>query len=256
MLLKRLRSHARLTAGFAIIGALAAECATALEWMDRYERSGWGHIANRLPRDLMATLVGAMVIILALRMCTERAGDLVRRPLKFLGLLVLIVALGASIGWCALVLMSSGRLPINAGAEKFYDIWMQGMLWGGMVGWMYLLSLQRAESHATLAGLLGQRVLLARQLARSRLGTARAQFDPAMVARVLSEVHERYRNDPADASALLDQLISYLRLAMNRARDERPDAAAEEALGAALSALQRAEQHQGEPAYVADQTVR
>lgn len=253
MLLERLRRHARLSFTFASIGALTVQCATALEWMDRYERQGGAVVANILPREFLSTLVGALVVVFSLRLCTEEASDLVRRPGKFLVLLVLIAALGAGIGWSSHVLLSDGRVQLNAGAAKFYDIWLQGMLWGGMVGWMYLLSLQRAESHARLSGLLGRRVLLARQLARARLGTARAQFDPAMVARVLSEVHERYRSDPADASALLDQLISYLRLAMNRARGERPDAAAEEALGAALAALQRAEQHQGEPGHVADQ---
>ncbi len=253
MLLERLRRHARLTLAFGSIGALTVQCASVLEWMDRYERRGAAEVVNILPREFLSTLIGAMIVVFSLRLCTEQASDLVRRPGKFLVLLILIAAFGAGIGWSTHVLLSVGRVQFNAGPAKFYDLWMQGMLWGGMVGWMYLLSLQRAESHARLSGLLGRRVLLARQLARSRLGTARAQFDPAMVARVLSEVHERYRSDPADASALLDQLISYLRLAMNRARDERPDAIAEEALGAALAALQRAEQHQGEPVHVADQ---
>ena len=198
-----------------------------------------------MPRELIAFLIGALILMFGLKLCTQGPGNLLRRPWKFIASLALVSALASGAGWCAIVFMSSGRLALDAGIEKFYDIWLQAMLWGGMVGWMYLLSLQRAESHARLSAMLVQRVLLARQLARSRLGTARAKFDPAMVAQVLSEVHIRYRNDPVGASALLDQLISYLRLAMNRARIEVPDAAAEQALHAALTALQRAGLAQG-----------
>ena len=245
MLLKRLTEHARLTVGFACIGAATVYGAGVLRWLDIYERRGWDVVGHRMPRELIAFLIGALILMFGLKLCTQGPGNLLRRPWKFLAALALVSAIGSGAGWCAIVFMSAGRLPFDPGIEKIYDIWLQAMLWGGMVGWMYLLSLQRAESHARLSAMLVQRVLLARQLARSRLGAARAQFDPAMVARVLSEVHIRYRNDPVGASALLDQLISYLRLAMNRARVEAPDAAAEQALHTALTALQRAQLAQG-----------
>ena len=245
MLLKRLTEHARLTVGFACIGAATVHGAGVLKWLDIYDQQGWDVVARRMPRELLAFLIGALILMFGLKLCTQGPGHLLRRPWKFLASLALVSALASGAGWSAAVLMSAGRLSFNGGIEKFYDSWLQAMLWGGMVGWMYLLTLQRAESQARLSAMLVQRVLLARQLARSRLGTARAQFDPAMVARVLSEVHIRYRNDPVGASALLDQLISYLRLAMNRARDKVPDAAAEQALHAALAALQRAGLAQG-----------
>ncbi|UUZ50762.1 hypothetical protein LP420_14400 [Massilia sp. B-10] len=44
-----------------------------------------------------------------------------------------------------------------------------------------------------------------------------------MVARVLSVVHARYQDESASASALLDRLISYLRLAMNRRQSSPSD---------------------------------
>lgn len=245
MLLKRLTEHSRLTVGFACIGAATLYGAGVHEWLDMYDRRGWDVVAHRMSRELLAFLIGALILMFGLKLCAQEPGALLRRPWKFLVALALVSAVASSAGWCAIVFMSAGRLPFNAGMHKFYDIWLQATLWGGMVGWMYLLSLQRAESHARLSAMLVQRVLLARQLARARLGTARAQFDPAMVARVLSEVHSRYRTDPVGASALLDQLISYLRLAMNRARIEVPDAAAEQALHAALTALQRAGLAQG-----------
>lgn len=245
MLLKRLTEHARLTVGFACIGAATGYGAGVLRWLDIYDRHGWDVVAHRMPRELIAFLLGALILMFSLKLCAQGPGNLLRRPWKFLASLALASTLASSAGWGAIVFMSAGRLPLDAGIEKFYDIWLQAMLWGGMVGWMYLLSLRRAESHARLSDMLLQRMLLARQLACSRLGTARAQFDPAMVARVLSEVHKRYRNDPVAASALLDQLISYLRLAMNRARVDVPDAAAEQELHAALTALQRAGLAQG-----------
>jgi hypothetical protein len=246
MLLKRLTEHARLTIGFACIGAATVHGAGMLRWLDIYERNGWDVVAHRMPREFAAFLLGALILMFGLKLCTHGFGNLQRRPWKFLASLAVVSALASVAGWCAIVAMSGGRLPLDAGMEKFYDIWVKAMLWGGMVGWMYLLSLQRAESHARLSSMLVQRVVLARQLARSRLGTARAQFDPAMVARVLSQVHQRYRHDPVGASGLLDELISYLRLAMNRARVEVPDEAADQALHAALTALQRAAVAQGE----------
>lgn len=240
MVLKRLGEHARLTIGFACIGAATIHGTGVLRWIDIHDRHGWDVVAHRMPRELLAFLIGSLILMFGLKLCMQGHGTPLRRPWRFLASLTVMSALASGAGWSAIAFMSAGRLPLDAGIGKFYDIWLKAMLWGGMVGWMYLLSLQRAESHAKLSAMMVQRMLLARQLAHARLGTARAQFDPAMVASVLTEVHKRYRYDPVGASALLDQLISYLRFAMNRARAEVPDAAVEQALQAALAALRDA----------------
>ncbi len=242
--LARLRQDPLQTVAFAAIGALTGEVAQIPNWMERIERHGWAIFLSQIPREIVSVCIAALVITACFRMCTGRASELLRRPRRFFVLLLAGTLAATAISWSVHYFgFSGGRSEgMFERPEKYFDFWKQLFLWGGLIGWLFLLSMERSETRAALAGLLGRRSLLARQLANARLGHARAQFDPSMVARVLNQVHARYALDAPGADALLDHLISYLRLAMNRGRAERPGRLTEMALIRSLTALRAAEQ--------------
>lgn len=242
--LARLRQDPMQTVAFAAVGAVTGELTQIPNWMERIERHGLAVFATRIPREIVSVCVAALIVTACFRMCTGRASELLRRPLRFFLLLLVGTVAATVISWCVhLYGFSGGRSEgMFANPQKYFDVWKQLFLWGGLIGWLFLLSMERSETRAALAGLLGRRSLLARQLANARLGHARAQFDPSMVARVLNQVHGRYALDAPGADALLDHLISYLRLAMNRGRAERPGRLTEMALIRSLAALRAAEQ--------------
>ncbi len=216
--LRRMRGNLSYTIGFALIGAVTGALNQLPSWMSRYDEMGAEAFFERLPRDAAGAIVATVFLMLVLRLCTEKASDLIRRPLVFVAIMVLSTMIATWIGTSVHVAFSNGRIVGYVNQEKLLTFWLDAMLWFSLVGWLYLLALQRAELRATLSGLLGRRAALGRQLAHARLGTARAQIDPAEVARVLVEVRAAYLTDPGAASAKLDDLIGRLRRAMSRVR--------------------------------------
>lgn len=222
----------RLAILFAAGGGFAASLIQVPEWIAAGDRLGPGALGVGIARDVGAALVAAWVLMLALRLSTDNGTDLLRRPARFIGLLAAGAMLATLLSFMAHACFKGALpLPIVASPENLLYVWLQVMLWGGLVGWLYLLSLQRASDQTALAALLCRRALLERQLSSARLAVARARVDPAVVAQVLAAVQDRHTRSPERAAALLDELIRYLRLAMNRKKTDGAEA------GAALNAI-------------------
>lgn len=237
---RRLRSQRRQTLAFAGLGVLTGQLIELPEMIKESEGRSLEYWLAAVAYDMLLVSFAGLLIMFGIRLFTEDGADLMRRPGKFLLLLAAITFLATLVAWSVLLLIVGDTMRDAAGLRpQIFHFWMQTLLWGGLVGWLYLLNLQRTANQLALDGLLSRRVLLARQLARTRLGHARAQIDPAMVAGILSKVHMLYRADPGGASFLLDRLIAYLRLAMNRRPSELPGA--DMALIHALLALREAE---------------
>lgn len=168
--------------------------------------------------QLLVNFFCALVIVLALRMSCDRAVDLIRRPWLFLIMISLCCVIGSCIGWEILKFLRPDirEVPIS----EYIQSWLDLMLWGGLLGWLFLLYLQRVEDRLMFASLLGKRAMLARQLAHSTVAKARAQIDPELLTQILNLVHAHHISEPEQALALLDQLIDYLRLAMQRKREQ------------------------------------
>ena len=215
---RRLRGNLSYTLGFSMLGAVTGALNQLPGWMSRYDEMGADAFFARMPRDAAGAIAATVLLMLVLRLCTEKASDLLRRPLVFVAIMVASTLVATWIGTSLHVALSNGRIVGYVNHEKLLTFWLDAMLWFGLVGWLYLLALQRAELRTALAGLLGRRAALGRQLAHARLGTMRAQVDPAEVAGVLVEVRIAYRADPAAAAAKLDDLIGRLRRAMSRVR--------------------------------------
>lgn len=237
---RRLRAQRRQTLAFAGLGVLTGQLIELPEMIKEAEGRSLESWLGAVAYDMLLVSIAGLLIMFGIRLFTEDGADLMRRPGKFLFLLASITSFATLVAWSVHLLIVGDLMRDTAIlAPQMFHFWMQTLLWGGLVGWLYLLNLQRTANQLALDGLLSRRVLLARQLARTRLGHARAQIDPAMVAGILSKVHVLYREDPVGASFLLDRLIAYLRLAMNRRPSELPGA--DMALIHALLALREAE---------------
>ncbi|HEY0064292.1 MAG TPA: hypothetical protein VGC21_19400 [Telluria sp.] len=233
---QRTRSQFRQTLGFVVMGDIAAQLTELPVWLDRADGRGLDWLIPAMAREALSIFGAAWMLLLGFRLFAANRTDLVRRPLAFLFALLCSSSAGTLVALIITLLMRGEVLQITqVPIEKIFEIWIRTLLWGGLVGWLYVLNMQRVAHQLALDGLLSRRVLLAQKLARTRLGQARAQIDPAMVADILSQVHTLYRSDSARASALLDKLIGYLRLAMNRRPGKLADP--DMALHAALAAL-------------------
>ncbi len=236
---RRLGSQLPQTCAFAAIGAIIGELRELPLWLERAALHDGQWLMIKLVREMSSVYLAALVMMLALRLATDNGSDLIRRPRRFLLLLLLGSSLATALAWTVYASWHDGpgASPFPLDGSKVFDFWLQVLLWGGLIGWLYLLNLQRATDQLILASLQGRRALLSRQLAQARLGRARADIDPAMVARMLSVVHARYPGAPGEAAALLDQLISYLRLAMNRRQGD--PAAPDDELAALRARLEK-----------------
>ena len=179
------------------------------------------------------------VMVIALRLGAARPTDLLSHRLRFLGMLFV----GSLIGE---MIHSFGRSGLQKTLEElslFHLIssTIHVMIISGIFGWLSLLYLQRMEDQVKFTALMIRRSMLARQVAQSRLLAARAQIDPETVVRILRSVRIRYPQNSTDASSLLDHLISYLRLAMNRVGEQRPSLSSEIALARSYLGLREAE---------------
>jgi len=194
--------------------------------------------------SLSQLLISAVILITAFALSSKNASEMVARPGRFL----LVLLTGGTVAVVAAfevgVLVDDQRQFWGGDLYSWVntlDIWIRHLVGGALFGWMYFLYRQRSENEVSFVRELTRRSLLARQVAQSKLVATRARIDPEMVAHVLHRVHDNYRTDAAQASALLDNMISYLRLAMNRTRDTASSPTAELTLCRSYIALLEAE---------------
>lgn len=213
MAFNRLRS----SCAFALAGAANAVLSTIYRAPPFLEQYGAAALARELGQQLTVYFLAGLGMMLALRGQFSQPAQALRRPWRFL----LVLALAAApVCWLSSTLLSSvhhGQLVLRFWPlPDLLEDWLTIVLWSGLFAWLYLLYLQRRASQARLAAVLAERAMLAHQLAQAELLAARARIDPAMVAGVLRQVQARYAGDPQRGAALLDQLVGYLRLALNR----------------------------------------
>lgn len=230
--------------GFAAAVAINSALSELYDFIDYLEQHSVAQLLPLLVTVLLIYFMAAAGMLLALRGRRSSASHLARQPRRFLLILASVAGLVSWLARAAAVSYANdGRLWYEGALDEFVQNWFNAMLWGGTFGWLYILYLQRGEDRMRLAGLQGSRAALARQLAQSELLAARAHIDPAMVAGVLRIADARYAQDPASGAALLEQLIAYLRLALNRKTATMQEAdAALAALRAAASISQPLEE--------------
>lgn len=197
-----------------------------------------------LSGDIFSSVVVAFVVLGCLRLSAERASDIARRPWRFILILAVSAALGTLLVWLIAHPLGRANMPSNMLRIKLFNVWQQIMYCGTLFGWLYVLYLRRTEDQIQFALLLSKRSLLKRQMAHAHLLATRAKIEPELVARVLRETRMRYLTAPQQAAHLLDHMIAYLRLAMNRVRDQNSTLHSELTLWRSYLALREAEMGQ------------
>jgi hypothetical protein len=242
--LRRLRTGLAPAVAFAALAILCRNLELLPDRMATAQRIGLvAFFVHWLVNNFIEACVIATILLLSLRISAPTGTDMTRNPVRFFGVLTLGGTMAALAAWEIGVWLDvlPGLLTPNMTWDRFYGGWVATLLWGCLFGWMYVLYLQRREDQLRLTVVLGQRSLLTRLLVQSQLAAARAQIEPELVVRVLRVVHQRYGTSPGAASDLMDHLIDYLRLVLNRVREQRPLLVNELALIRSYLALHEAE---------------
>jgi hypothetical protein len=248
MLVQRLRLSWRAALLFATLGTLNSMVIARLpEMLDYAAQHSAAVFAYHLFYQSLAIFVAGLVVTLGLRLSTANSAAILRSPLGFLWRMLCAASVANLVGFSISHLLAPGSAAWQIPAAEFLESWLEIMLWGSLLGWLYFLYLQRQEDQQSLAVLLSKRALLARQLAHSELSSARAHLDPMLLTRVLRSVHAHYPQAPAAASALLDQFIAYLRLAMQRKFSSSSPTQLAQALQAVHTALNELEKNDHRP---------
>ena len=104
---RRLFMHFPRSIGFAFAGAITVQVIDIPEWIEKIGAPGRG-IWWFLPvfsRAMLTTLVAGLVVVLTIRLCTDDGRSLLRRPWRFL---VLLLA-----GACAARWLENRRLTLT-----------------------------------------------------------------------------------------------------------------------------------------------
>lgn len=224
-------NRVRSSCAFALAGAVNTVLSRINYAWPFFEQYGAAALARELALQLGVYFLTGLCMILALGGQFSQPSQALRRPGRFL---LVLAAAAAPVCWLSGSVFASvhhGQLVLRAWhLPDLLDDWLIILFWSGLFAWLYLLYLQRRESQSRLNAMLAQRAMLSRQVAQAELLAARASIDPVMVAGVLRQVQVRYACDQQRGAALLDQLVGYLRLALNRGG--RHDDAAARALQA------------------------
>lgn len=201
-------------------------------------------VSRRLAGEAaMAALMAAFVLAF-----TRRSAELIARPGRFLALLLAGATFGFAVVRAAATAMALPEARVRWQMVARDEVAL--LVWCTLFGWLFFLYLRRQADRSRLALTLMRRALLMRQLAQSRLGAARAQIEPEMIAAVLRTVKlhaatNRRVLEPArgaiDPVALIDHLANYLRLLLDRVRHGAPTLLSDLALVRSLVALREAE---------------
>lgn len=221
---------------WATLGSIAGTAFSLTQQTGLFATQGLYYL---LTRNLLASFTCAFILLVAWAIVIDSATNLAVKPVRFL----VALAAGATLATFA-VLGIDLLMPLNSiwpRPQRLMDTWLTITLFGAVFGWAGVLNIRRIEDQARLDTLLGRRSVLALQVAHSNLLMTRAKIDPDMVVRILKDVRVRYQSSAEDATALLDHMIGYLRLAMSREREKKFSLASELALVRAYVALREAE---------------
>jgi LytS/YehU family sensor histidine kinase len=123
---------------------------------------------------------------------------------------------------------------------------METLVFGALAFGVIEARRRRRLATEALAGLQRKREELARRALEARLAAMQAQVEPHFLFDSLVDIDALYRRDAARAGAMLDRLITYLRVALPQLRDSGTAAQTEADLVAAYLSVVAA-RHDGLP---------
>jgi hypothetical protein len=171
-------------------------------------------------------------VLLAVLVADYVASPLVHRAWPYAIAVALGVAIGTSVFWVVsqFVIGLPGAYYQGRGYEPFDSFaWRHGqhalVIWG-LVTFVYVSARWAAERREALRRLQLERVTAEKQLVESTLAATQARVDPASLQATLARIDALFESRPAEADALLRDLIASLRAAIPPSPDAGPAAAA------------------------------
>ena len=185
--------------------------------------------AFRLTPSLNAVLsmqFNAFAVLLAVLVVDHVMPPLARRGLPYAGAVFLGVLTGTSAFWVVSQRLLGLRTAYGTGIESYETFAFRhgthALVVCGLVTFVYVSARWAAERREALRRLQLERVTAEKQLVDSTLAATRARVDPAALQATLARIDALYESRPAEADALLRDLIASLRAAIPPSPDTSP----------------------------------
>lgn len=238
---------------FALAAALLASLAGTVSQAEMVARTGQGAL---MATHLLLVLLMALVLLLGWALADRMDDRSYPRPLRMavaLAVASLIEALLApavvrvfELPDALSAMFTEKGKPVPPLGTLVLMGWLDGVVFGGLV--YAVAEFYRAQRlrAADVVRARAEQAQLSRRLLESRLAAMQAQVEPQFLFDSLVDIEALYQRDPTAGAAILDRLITYLRVALPRLREAGSTVQAEAELVAAYLSVVTA-RHGGLP---------
>lgn len=168
----------------------------------------------------------AFAVLLAVLVVDHVAPPLARRAWPYAAAVIVGVASGTTALWLVSQRLLGLRTAFGTGVEAFSTFAFRhathALVVCGLVTFVYVSARWAAERRERLRWLQLERVDAEKHLVESTLAATRARVDPAALQSTLARIDALYESRPAQADALLRDLIASLRAAIPPSPDPDP----------------------------------
>lgn len=238
---------------FALAAALLASLAGTVSQAEMVARTGYGAL---MATHLLLVLLMALALLLGWAVADRGDDRTMARPLR-MGVALAIASLISALLAPAVVrafelpdalsaMFAEKGKPVPPFGTQVLIGWLDGVVFGGLV--YAVAEFYRAQRlrAADVVRARAEHARLSRRLLESRLAAMQAQVEPQFLFDSLVDIEALYQRDPSAGAAILDRLITYLRVALPRLREAGSTVQAEAELVAAYLSVVTA-RHGGLP---------
>jgi len=167
--------------------------------------------------SVLSMELNGFAVLFAVLVADRVSSPLARRPWPYAAAVLLGVAIGTTATW----LISQPVLNLataygNVAPYEPFDSFAfrhgrHALVVCGLVTSVYVSARWAAERHRALSRVQLERVAAEKQLIESKLAATQSRVDPAALQATLARIDALYESDPAQADAVLRDLIAFLR---------------------------------------------
>lgn len=189
-------------------------------------------------------MISAQIVGLSIMLCWTIASNAWLSWLPPLGMQLLSIVAGSTLGTLLVILVKSNLYDSDSGAwhNDLYGavaLLTLGVVFGSFVILTVIARERETRAQAAMHQAAAERHLHAKQLLEARLQLMQAQIEPHFLFNTLASVQHLVETDPPAASRMLSDLIKYLRAAMPQMREQGTTLDREVELARAYLSIQR-----------------
>jgi len=238
---------------FALAAALLASLASTVSQAETVARTGQTAL---MATHLLLVLLMGLVLLLGWAVADRMDDGRYPRPVRMAAALAVASLIDALLtpavvrvldlpDALSLMFTEKGK-PVPPLATLVLMGWLDGVVFGGLVYAVAEFHRAKRLRAAEVARARAEQAKLSRRLLESRLAAMQAQVEPQFLFDSLVDIEALYQRDAAAGAAILDRLITYLRVALPRLREAGSTVQAEAELVAAYLSVVAA-RHGGLP---------